>query len=288
MGQMKPGRNDPCPCGSGKKYKRCCYSSQQAPGGAEQQGGRPGAEDEDQAFLWEIMSNLRRSMLSGKPHIEEYYRLRKLHGEIVAAMVQYDADGKFERIMQPADDTPSHHRRSDTIQLLESEFDLEERAGAQAFYDFLIYKPAPNMNCVTEEFLRNHRYRRPDIIEFLHSMLNSTLGLFEVTGTDSAEGYAYFKEVFSGAEYTVTDVALSDAPNYDQNYLYTRLICCNDICFSTGLNLVFSKKDAFIKQHIRRHAKDYNPDSEFLRFTQLYNHYSKSPDRVNVVPNTFK
>ena len=21
---MKPGRNDPCPCGSGKKYKRCC------------------------------------------------------------------------------------------------------------------------------------------------------------------------------------------------------------------------------------------------------------------------
>ena len=21
---MKPGRNDPCPCGSGKKYKKCC------------------------------------------------------------------------------------------------------------------------------------------------------------------------------------------------------------------------------------------------------------------------
>lgn len=20
----KPGRNDPCPCGSGKKYKKCC------------------------------------------------------------------------------------------------------------------------------------------------------------------------------------------------------------------------------------------------------------------------
>lgn len=20
------GRNDPCPCGSGKKYKKCCYS----------------------------------------------------------------------------------------------------------------------------------------------------------------------------------------------------------------------------------------------------------------------
>ncbi|MGH7278572.1 MAG: SEC-C metal-binding domain-containing protein [Candidatus Rokuibacteriota bacterium] len=22
------GRNDPCPCGSGKKYKKCCYLKQ--------------------------------------------------------------------------------------------------------------------------------------------------------------------------------------------------------------------------------------------------------------------
>ena len=23
--EKEPGRNDPCPCGSGKKYKKCCY-----------------------------------------------------------------------------------------------------------------------------------------------------------------------------------------------------------------------------------------------------------------------
>jgi uncharacterized protein YecA (UPF0149 family) len=23
-----PGRNDPCPCGSGKKYKKCCQGKQ--------------------------------------------------------------------------------------------------------------------------------------------------------------------------------------------------------------------------------------------------------------------
>lgn len=23
-GQLKPGRNDPCPCGSGRKFKACC------------------------------------------------------------------------------------------------------------------------------------------------------------------------------------------------------------------------------------------------------------------------
>ena len=24
VGEKKAGRNDPCPCGSGKKYKKCC------------------------------------------------------------------------------------------------------------------------------------------------------------------------------------------------------------------------------------------------------------------------
>jgi len=26
----KVGRNDPCPCGSGRKYKKCCGSAQAA------------------------------------------------------------------------------------------------------------------------------------------------------------------------------------------------------------------------------------------------------------------
>jgi hypothetical protein len=25
--KIKTGRNDPCPCGSGKKYKRCCLNA---------------------------------------------------------------------------------------------------------------------------------------------------------------------------------------------------------------------------------------------------------------------
>ena len=31
----KPGRNDPCPCGSGQKYKRCCMDKDQAAGQAK-------------------------------------------------------------------------------------------------------------------------------------------------------------------------------------------------------------------------------------------------------------
>ena len=32
---MKTGRNDPCPCGSGKKYKKCCLETEGPPKGAE-------------------------------------------------------------------------------------------------------------------------------------------------------------------------------------------------------------------------------------------------------------
>jgi hypothetical protein len=33
----KPGRNDPCPCGSGKKYKNCCLEKDEASRRAERQ-----------------------------------------------------------------------------------------------------------------------------------------------------------------------------------------------------------------------------------------------------------
>jgi hypothetical protein len=33
MAQSKVGRNDNCPCGSGKKYKKCCELKQHSRGG---------------------------------------------------------------------------------------------------------------------------------------------------------------------------------------------------------------------------------------------------------------
>lgn len=27
-GKPEPGRNDPCPCGSGKKFKKCCWGKE--------------------------------------------------------------------------------------------------------------------------------------------------------------------------------------------------------------------------------------------------------------------
>ncbi len=232
-----------------------------------------------------MMHNLHRIMLDRKPHIKEYYRLRKLHSEIVDAMAQYDADGKFVREIQTVEAVLASD--SLPLQQVAGEFDLDERHGAQAYYDMLIYKPAPNMNCITEDFIQKHRYRRADKVDLLHSMLNSKLGLYEITGVDSGEGYVYLQDVFTKEQLTVTDVALSGTVNYSANYLYTRIVCCDGVCFNTGLSLVFSKSDPFIKEHIRSHRKNFNPNAEFLRFNQLYNRYSKSKDRVKVMTNPF-
>ena len=30
IAMAKPGRNDPCPCGSGNKYKKCCLPKEEA------------------------------------------------------------------------------------------------------------------------------------------------------------------------------------------------------------------------------------------------------------------
>lgn len=32
---MQPSRNDPCPCGSGKKYKKCCMNNSQPVSGLQ-------------------------------------------------------------------------------------------------------------------------------------------------------------------------------------------------------------------------------------------------------------
>lgn len=174
------------------------------------------------------------------------------------------------------------------LYLIESSFDLGTREGVQSIYDILIYKASFNMNCITEDFIQSNRYRKPDKIEFLHSMLDSTIGLFEVTKTDITEGYVYLKDIFTDIEYKIVDIALSGNRVYDEIYMYTRLIKYHDITFGTDLNLIFNKNDVFIKNHIREHKKNYIPESELLRFTQLYNYYSQNPKKIGLFTNVIK
>ena len=280
---MKQGRNELCMCGSGKKYKKCCLIKEQ------NEAFESKKHREEQESWFNMMNNLRKLTLDRKPHIKEYYRIKKLHGEILASMMKHYDDGKFEQKFDH-EYTPKEklaNLATDVVYIVESSFDSGTEIGAEGLYDVLIYKSAPNASCITEEFIKSNRYRKPDKIEFLHSMLNSKLGLFEVAETDFNEGFALLKEVFTGVEYKVTDIGLSGNRNADF-YIYTRIITYQGVSFCAGLNFIFSKTDGFIKNHIQHHKKDYNPNSEFFRFSQLYNQYSKFPDKIKVVTNMLK
>jgi len=295
---MKPERDAPCPCGSGKKYEKCCYLTEQFTAiekfikskGSVKQGPlgddvQNGYNDLDmQKMIIAGINNMRNIFMNDKPHIKEYYKIRKMHGKIVNAMIQYDDAGKFKRQI---DTSIVQETKPENIHLLETHFDFQTDEGNQAYYDMMIYKTVLNMSCITEDFINNHRYKKPDETEFLHSMLNSKLGLFEIIGTDMKEGYAYIKDVFTGDEYTIIDIALSGQERqvYDTYYLYTRIITYRDISFGSGLNLVFDKKDRFIKHHIWEHKKDFKSRGEFLRFVQLYNHYSKHNNKIKMITN---
>ena len=52
----KIGRNDPCPCGSGQKYKRCCLSRDEAAAAAERAAARARKVDSPPVPL-EILSD---------------------------------------------------------------------------------------------------------------------------------------------------------------------------------------------------------------------------------------
>jgi len=50
MTVKKVGRNDPCPCGSGKKYKRCCLEKDQAANVTRIAPGQPAADEPEDDF----------------------------------------------------------------------------------------------------------------------------------------------------------------------------------------------------------------------------------------------
>jgi hypothetical protein len=247
----------------------------------------------DEQLSWaNSLIDFHKFLLEKKSHIREYKKMRKMHGEILDNMMDYYYAGNFEQKFNNdcTEQQKFENKKGDNkIILLESSFDMESNVGSQAFADIMIYKNFPNKNCITEEFIKTNRYRKLEKIEFLHSMIDAKLGLFEVTGIDSDEGYANVKEVFTGREYKLTDMGLSGSfASYKNTYIYTRIITYRSVNFSTGLNFVFAKKDAFIQKFINRHKKDHEPFGEFVRFTELYNRFSKNPNKIKLIRNSFR
>jgi SEC-C motif len=92
--QMKTGRNDPCPCGSGKKYKHCCLKA----------GAVPAAATAD--LTWRRL----RALLDGYPaemlrFVKEAYGLLAVHEAWAGFMcnegLEFDPDTPLMQLFMP-------------------------------------------------------------------------------------------------------------------------------------------------------------------------------------------
>ena len=309
----KIGRNSPCPCGSGKKHKRCCMGRSEVlneeKSNTSSNTGIPDLSEDDvrkvleetniekdfvlmmQDAFQQMSLDFRMSALKKKEHIKEYQKARKLHGEIVNSMMEYYYSGKFEQKVEggiaTSEEEMVQNVATDRYKFLGSSFDLEDSVGFKAFQDMLTYKPAKNMNSLTEEYISKNRYRREDKREFLKSMLDSRLGLFQMADIDKGEGHVLLEDIFTGEKIQIIDIALSSGQKIDNQYIYTRLITYNGFSFGTGLSFVFKKTDPFIKKFIEQEKKDYRKNDEFRRFILLYNQYIQSEDSVPTRANVF-
>ena len=293
---MSISRNAPCPCGSGKKYKRCCadvgkYTFSTAKKNSERRGSKfedvlqdvfSNQEDMDNFLrMYNAQQKNRTKMLENHEHVKKYKKARQMHQEISDAMISFNVEGKFNRKVAPTSEADKHavdyRPEPHHLKLINCEFDLSSELGYRVFYDTLIYKHATNQNCITEEFIASNRYQKPEEIEFLHSMLNSVMGLFKIIKVEEDLAYVTLQHVFTGEKFKIVDFGLSGSMNINilGIYIYTRIITYDGVSFGTGLNMTFGKNDNFIRNFIAQEKKDYRPLGELVRLTTLYNWQSK-------------
>ena len=75
----KASRNAPCPCGSGRKYKRCCAKRETAMRSAPLPSGRTRFEPGSYGGLGEFRPSLLCYRETGRDSWQQYYCLVKLH-----------------------------------------------------------------------------------------------------------------------------------------------------------------------------------------------------------------
>ena len=351
--RTKIGRNDPCPCGSGKKYKKCCINNPNSPFYkfadedddifveeddddiiieedddddifiedynnlsdeerkylestnsifdllpemnraskanplVKKSSSRRGKNKDEAQLLLGLVTNLRGYMLKSKAHIKKYNATRKLHSEVIDSMVNYFDNGSFKPNAMPTEMFKDMEHDRSNLSKVSLDFDMNDDVGALSFYDIMIYKHTLEMGCITEEYINKGKFRKPEKIEFLDCMLNSVTGLFEVVKIDTEDAYVYLKDVFTGEQYKIVDIALSGpVGNSKDIYMFTRIITYQDISFGTGLVFLFRKKDPFIIQYIAKNKGDFTDEIKRYRmFFDLYTRYTTDRNGVRFQMN---
>jgi len=232
------------------------------------------------------LQEVRKKRLMQMPHILEYKQARRIHEEIQNAMISFYEKGNFkQQLDSSASKLSNNFELYGKIEFLDCEFDLDTDLGIKAFLDMMIYKTASDCSCIAEVFINRKRYRRPEKVEFLQAMLESTIGLFQIVEVDIEMAFVTLEHVFTSKKYKIIDLGVSATPQSVSHYVYTRIIDYGDVSFGTGFAMMFKKTDKFIRKFIASEKDNFTTDNELVRMIKLYQHSisSKNKAKINII-----
>ncbi len=176
-----PGRNEPCPCGSGRKYKKCCGRTPAAPveTGPKRAPRDPAADSVGRRVARELQVKLARFAVQNVPRAERDTALARWFGDRKAALTgESIKDGLFLEYWLY--DWRPDNKRGRTI--------LKRFAEARG--------------------VDLSREEQAQLESWLHERRR---GLYEVENVDSAGHIVSLRDRLTGDEFDVFDVALSRA-----------------------------------------------------------------------------
>ncbi|MBI2754687.1 MAG: SEC-C domain-containing protein [Betaproteobacteria bacterium] len=177
---MKPGRNDPCPCGSGKKYKHCCLlaSAQAVP------------ESPDD-LAWRRLHRL----------LDEWQQdMLRFTVNVYGRGVMDEAWREFMENNRAAFDPETAHLQLFMGWLYHC---WSPEAGRTGVRDPKLHGVVP-----TAEYLRRKKSLDPLLRTYLESCLAQPLSVLEVLRADPGRGLR-LRDLFTGAEHEVIERSAS-------------------------------------------------------------------------------
>lgn len=222
--------------------------------------------------LYNMMINLNRFLLEDKPHIQKYYKMRRLHGEVVDSMMDYIYSGKYNVIEKINEMSPYIDKEVyNSYDNLSYRLDLRDENDVNIIAELCIYKNHKELKSLTEEYIEKRKFRKEDKIKMLGAMNNSYVGLFKATKIDKDNAYVYYEDVFTKKKFKVIDIAYSSTSIIDDNhplYRYDRIITIDGISFGTGIHCPLNPDNNDFKKFMKKH--EYNKFSDYYRCLRLY------------------
>ena len=148
--KVKIGRNDPCPCGSGKKYKKCCMNKPQSPVDL--------VESEQEKKKWlEYYPASAEERQEGRVYLEDFYDRESIEiDKLIYLALKHRAIPIWQR---EADEAVEHRKKVYLSEAFSKFLEKTEKEGIKTFqeYDekYIIHYPCEEWMQVLQSLLKN-------------------------------------------------------------------------------------------------------------------------------------